>query len=1629
MASVPLRRLGLLAAGLALGLGLVGLGLWFYLQAAQVGELETALEGRLQLPAEALELEEITPEGRLRIRLRDVVLLERGGPGDTVAVVPSASFWFDPQSIAGEGPLLFSDVVLREPELRLVQRQDGEWNLFQALEVRAAGEEVAPAEEGKPFLFRDVQIQDAQIAIAIPAEPLDTASFAAELQIPRITLGGEPYQLYRLRGVDAEVPEFWLGGEQGWRARVASASGLLLEPELPIRDLQLRIASEGEEAIRFDLGLLRFGDSRVAGEGLLTFEEDRTLYDVRLRAERLAFADVRALLPSVPAEGSAAFALEVEPLAGERTRLTFQELDVSALDARASGRLTAVVGGEGPVTFLDTRVALESLELSTLEELGLVEDLPLAGTVRGTVATPDEVTAGPEGGLFLDLTASLTPRDQPGAEPSVIAATGGVQLGGEQPVVLDGVRLQLQPLYLSLLRPFAPPEQAERLQGVARGTVTLSGTPRDLRFQEGQLAYAVGDAEPTRLADLRGSVSLDPALTYQLSATAQPLALATLTELFPALPFRTATLSGPIEVSGTAEEVRLSADLQGAAGGFQVAGTVGLGEVPRFDLQGSVRSLAAASLIRGELPVEGAVTGTFAVEGTAADLRFDVDLAQTAGRFALRGRLLRGEGPAVFDVSGQVTDFRLGALLGRPGLFAGPLSGALSLGGGGDAPYRFDVDLRGEDGLVLNVEGSYAAAAAVPTYDVRGRVAGLDLSRLPLAVALPRSDLNATLNIQGQGTTLETLQGSYAIDATGSTIGGVPVDAALVRAEARQGVFLVDTLALVLRDTRLSAEGGVGLTRPAPVPLRFAFVSPDLRTLARLAAARQQIPPEVAGELRAEGTVAGTVRYPAITASVQGRRLRFNQWAAATLALGAQVARTAEAGWAGQATLQADEVVLGTFDRLATLRAELEGTQEQLGVGLFARRQAGPEVALSGLVELEGRVPRGVRLESLALRLEETAWTLAGPARVRWGGVDGVLVQNLLLQRAGGESGLIRVDGSLPPTGVADLQVQVRALDLALLRELTAAAPEIEGVLDLDAVLEGPVADPGLTVTASIDSLRYQGATADSVSVTARYGERALLAGASVWGGGQQLLDAEARIPLRLSISELLPSFELLRQEPLSARIAADSIGLGLLTAAVPTLAEGTGTLTALATVGGTLERPQLEGYAALRDGAVRVLPLGVRYEGIVASLSLEDQVVRIDSLLARSAGTARLSGSVRFGQTGGPNVYLLAALNGFRAMDVEEVAQVTVSGELALSGDLPNPVLTGEATIDESTFRIPELDERSTVEITDVEIGQIGPDTATVGGFGPALLAGLRVDGLVVNVGESVWLVSEDARIQIAGENLVVYRSGEELRVFGVLRAERGTYTLRVGPLTREFEIEQGQVRFFGTEDFNPDLDIVAINRIRTLQSGDATSINVIVNITGTVQFPRIQLTSDTRPPLPESEILSLLLFGQPSFELGGAAGGLAQEVLVQEALGGVLFAPLEQLFLRTGLVDFVQFRSAGDQIGQSLGLTTVAVGTQLADNVFLTVECGVGIIFGGGAGGCGTQVQVELGRNFTASAAYEPVRRERFQQILLGADQLQYQWSAELRRRWEFGVTDAPSPLEDLPGRPEALPGEVRR
>jgi len=214
-----------------------------------------------------------------------------------------------------------------------------------------------------------------------------------------------------------------------------------------------------------------------------------------------------------------------------------------------------------------------------------------------------------------------------------------------------------------------------------------------------------------------------------------------------------------------------------------------------------------------------------------------------------------------------------------------------------------------------------------------------------------------------------------------------------------------------------------------------------------------------------------------------------------------------------------------------------------------------------------------------------------------------------------------------------------------------------------------------------------------------------------------------------------------------------------------------------------------------------------------------------------------------------------------------------------------------------------------------------------------PDILAGMRVA-----MGADVWLRSAEANVQLEGQ-VRVSKAGRTYRPTGTLNAPRGSYTLKIGPVSRDFTVTRGEVQYFG--DLNAGLNIQARHTVRAVRGEE---IPVIANIQGTLQRPRLTLESTFRPPISETDLVSYLITGYPANE----ATLIGQGSALQTGLGyfsSALSSELERALIQDiGVpIDLIEIRPGVSSGPAGTGsLTQLAAGWQIGRKTFLTFNAG---------------------------------------------------------------------------------------
>jgi translocation and assembly module TamB len=411
--------------------------------------------------------------------------------------------------------------------------------------------------------------------------------------------------------------------------------------------------------------------------------------------------------------------------------------------------------------------------------------------------------------------------------------------------------------------------------------------------------------------------------------------------------------------------------------------------------------------------------------------------------------------------------------------------------------------------------------------------------------------------------------------------------------------------------------------------------------------------------------------------------------------------------------------------------------------------------------------------------------------------------------------------------------------------------------------------------------------------------------------------------------------------------LASDSLPLDLVPQFTDLVTDVRGRAVGKVTVRGTLKQPALDGALRLSDAQFRIASTGTFFQRVNGSVRMTGDTVYVDSVAATANGPVRLAGTVAVGNWRVPAFNLALTAQDAELLN-SDLGQIHANAALRISGPLDSTSVSGQVTVLRGVIYIPESSGKRLVGAGDPALFAVTDTAVTLqDDLFPAqspLLRNLRVD-VDLAVERNTWVRSRDANVEIfTDDGLHVAVVGDALTLVGAVDADRGEYTF----LSRRFQIKRGSAMFIGSPDLNPTLQITAEYVVK--QPTGATNIQVLIG--GTLDEPRISLTSNAQPPLTQSDLLSYLAFGSSSGSLqqstqtslsatqGGNLINVAGVRLAGIALGEAL-NQLEGDAARSLGVDVFNI-SPGDVpvlAGQS-GFTQFVTGTEIEAGKYLSPQ-----------------------------------------------------------------------------------------
>jgi translocation and assembly module TamB len=934
-----------------------------------------------------------------------------------------------------------------------------------------------------------------------------------------------------------------------------------------------------------------------------------------------------------------------------------------------------------------------------------------------------------------------------------------------------------------------------------------------------------------------------------------------------------------------------------------------------------------------------------------------------------------------------------------------------------------------------------------PGYALRGQttLTHLDVRTLTERADLPVTDLNATFDTDVRGDSLADLSGRIAATINrGSEVDGVRIFSGRARLAADAGRLHVDSIALETTAATLFASGGIGLAPGVVDSLRFAVFVDSLGGLRRWIAV-DAATDSLEGSFSVNGVLTGSIRALDARGTLAAASL-YRAGTRVSMIKGTFALHDVTKAPLGDVIVGIDSAVVGGIalarvDGLVTLDGPGHGR-----VSLEARETTGQTARAAAELLMHGDTV-DTQLDSLTLAVDTSAtgsrWRLAAPGRIVTSSA-GVEVAPLRFED--GKGGTIAGSALLPATGPISGTLVGTKVPLANLASFAQLHVPLGGLAAFRVALTGTRPAPLIDWTALLQQPQTGGVKLDRIEASGKYGDRNFGATARFFRGQQATMVASVALPIDLAIE---PRTSRLLDQPLRGNVRADSADLAVLETLAPVLDITGGRFSIAGDLGGSWQRPTIDGRLTVSGGAAAIATLGVRVKAVEVAIAMHGDSVSVDRLSVQSDdpgehGSIGARGFVDLdylhhapSTPRNASFALDVEARGFHVLNKRSIGDIRISSPgLHLAGTERNSTLTGTVIVDKATIYIPEVTKKRVLDISDTlgtDLGNgVGRDRALLGDAPTSVVQGLQLQNVRLIIGPEVWLRSAEAAIQLGGEVNVtkgqdptIAASGEaapeQLALQGTLTANRGQYRLELGrAISRTFDVTSGRLTFAGEPQVNPALDISAVHTVRTENGQD---VHVRVAIRGTLLNPQLTLSSDEGMQISQTDLISYLAFGKPSFEVTGSGSvsysELGQGFAVASA-GGIAANLLQNSRLGSAIDVFSVQAGSGTALGQKntdlmsqLANSRVTLGKQINERTFIGLDAGL-CALGNKTSSysafdqLGLAINHRLAHGFSVSAGYEPSASVKACDANGIAQQLSsqppHQFGLDLTRSWTF-------------------------
>jgi len=825
-----------------------------------------------------------------------------------------------------------------------------------------------------------------------------------------------------------------------------------------------------------------------------------------------------------------------------------------------------------------------------------------------------------------------------------------------------------------------------------------------------------------------------------------------------------------------------------------------------------------------------------------------------------------------------------------------------------------------------------------------GQFSGLDPSVVTgndrLAGSLTGAvDVDTTMRGYLSGVTVDSFDATGRVNLANSTVHGLAIDTAVIDGSYANREGHLTQAAIAGPDLKVTAHGDIALNDTGASNLTAHLETPAAERIGEI------IGRPLKGAAVIDATVTGNARELKAAGMLQGSNIGYGNSEA--LSLNATFEAAVPDLAVENGTLHAKSTA--TFlevggQTVRELTADTTYSQNKLDFKAVAQ-EGMRELAADGSAVFHPD-HQEIHLTNLALRAEQVEWRTAPGTEtaIHYGG-NRIGVENL--QLVSGDQ-RIEADGALGSPSET-LQVRTSNVDVAQLDRLLLGDQRLAGRLNATAMISGPTKEPRVEGEFTLTQGAFRQFMFESLAGTVDYVGRGMNVDVRLQQTPQAWLTATGYAPLSLfrrNPGGVMGDHELPGPgEAIDLQIASSQVDLGVVQGFTSYVTNVTGALQANVKVTGSGTDPHFDGVVDIRGGTFEIPELGTAYTGLDTRIDLKDEAVTISEMriVDEHKKIMTVGGTIAVHERAVGAFDVKLQSEDFEVID-NQLADLKLDTDIRVTGELRKPRLEGFVEVESGSVEVARLLEEVTADPYSTEALQFDPTdpSAPAPAPPPATLQATMLDALDLNLGvavpSSLVLRGTDLRpvnapidfgdlnATVGGAVQVRKAPGEKFRLTGEVNTVRGSYTFQ----GRRFDIlRDGRIRFAGTDDIDPQIDL----RARRLIAG----VEVFVRVLGTMRAPELSFSSN--PPQDQADILSLIVFNMPINELGeGQQISLAERA--GALAGGYLVSGLTRSLANALELDEFEIQAQGER---TLG-PTLSIGEQVGERLFFRIRQGFG-------------------------------------------------------------------------------------